>query len=70
VTVQVECHHVGRRYRLVQETTFTISDAEDLLVILGRLRGLHSTGTLTIEVNQGGVRAISFREETRAFVER
>jgi hypothetical protein len=60
----------GRRYRLVQETTFAIESPDDLLALLDRFREQRATGTLTLEVAQGGIRAIHFREETRAFVER
>jgi hypothetical protein len=60
----------GRRYHLVQVTTFAIDELDDLLTLLSRFREQHATGTLTLEISQGGVRAIHFREETRAFVER
>jgi hypothetical protein len=59
----------SRRYRLVQETHYDLADPLDLVHVLARFRTQRATGTLVIELNQGGVRGVHFREETRAFVE-
>jgi hypothetical protein len=47
----------------VRERAFPSSS--DLNYVLRLLRSSHSTGTLMIDVNQGGVGSIRFREETK-----
>jgi len=50
--------------RIIRERDFPalVSVVPDLLAAL---RNEHATGTLVLELNQGGVRAIRFREESR-----
>jgi len=55
--------HVSESHHLVRERAFPSSS--DLNYVLRLLRSSHSTGTLMIDVNQGGVGSIRFREETK-----
>lgn len=49
-------------YRLVRERSFT-SSHEDLLEVLKQLRSERVTGTLTVNLSQGGINRVHLREE-------
>jgi len=49
-------------YRLVRERSFT-SSHDDLVQIILQLRTERATGTLTINLSQGGINRVQFREE-------
>ena len=55
--------HIAESHRLVRERTFPIHN--NLLDILEALKSSHSTGQLLIDMNQGGIGSIRFREEQK-----
>jgi hypothetical protein len=54
--------HETESHRIVRERAFVPSTLPRLLVALHDER---ATGTLVVEWNQGGIRAVHFREERR-----
>ena len=55
--------HISERHHLIRERSFPAS--ADIAYVLKLLRSSHSTGMLMIDVNEGGVGSIRFREETK-----
>jgi len=49
-------------YRLVRERSFTGSH-DDLIEVLKELRSEKATGNLSIDLSQGGINRVRFREE-------
>jgi hypothetical protein len=56
-------HHISESHRLVRERSFTPKSSIETIIEI--LKESHATGQLMIDMNQGGIGSIRFREEQK-----